>query len=76
RNKIAHGVDLDEVEATILDSSIAELVDYLRLMESSSLGSSQAQTNRLLSTPAEIDDVLRRSPLPFSPPQTTPGTPV
>ncbi|GAA1343307.1 sigma-70 family RNA polymerase sigma factor [Saccharothrix algeriensis] len=73
RDEVARGADPHEAERTALDPALEGLVDYLRLIESSSLGTDQAQTNRLLSSPAEIDDVLRRSPLP--PPTTTPSGP-
>jgi RNA polymerase sigma-70 factor (ECF subfamily) len=69
RNKLVHNVGLDESEWALVGSSLAELVDYLRLMESSSLGTAQAQTNRLLSTAVDIDDVLQRSPVDPPAPQ-------
>lgn len=72
RNKLVHHGDLDESEWTLVDSTITELVDYLHLVERSSLGSDQAQTNRLLSTPVEINDVLRRSPIDSGRPDAAP----
>jgi len=58
RDKLIHNTGMAESEWASANSAIAEMLDYLRLLESSSLGSGNAQTNRLLSAPKEINDVL------------------
>lgn len=60
RNKLAHGAHATETYAE-LQAAIPELLDYLQLVEQSSLGGEKARYLRLLSSSEEINDVLSRS---------------
>jgi len=60
RNKLVHAEVGDE-DRSVIEASIPELLEYLRLIEGSSLGGSKAQYLRLLSTAQEISTVLALS---------------
>jgi RNA polymerase sigma-70 factor (ECF subfamily) len=60
RNKLAHGT-LGAEDRIELEASIPDLLDYLKLIEDSSLGTSKAQYRRVRSSSEAIVDVLNRS---------------
>lgn len=61
RNDFVHGLKRADDVLRDLAPMLPELVNYLQLLENSSLGSSFAKSMRALSTPEAINDVLLRS---------------
>ncbi|MFI6100808.1 sigma-70 family RNA polymerase sigma factor [Lentzea sp. NPDC051213] len=61
RNDVAHSASSTEDVLRKLAPMLPELVDYLHVLENSSLGTPFAKSMRALSTPEAINDVLLRS---------------
>lgn len=61
RNNVAHAATRTEDVLRELSPMLPELLDYLHLLENSSLGTPFAKSMRVLSTPESINEVLLRS---------------